>query len=66
MTIHASNNIDIEDILNNYHFIENTRFPFCEACEKKKKNVKWFDTPLPFYKYNTYSICKKCEYNLKK
>ncbi len=37
MTIHASNNIDIEDILNNYHFIENTRFSFCEACEKKKR-----------------------------
>ena len=37
MTIHASNNIDIEDILNNYHFIENTRFSFCEACEKKKE-----------------------------
>ena len=64
MSIQASNNINIKDTLNNYLYIENTRFSYCEVCEKKKKNVKWFNNPLPFYRYKKYSICKKCEYDL--
>ncbi len=65
MDIQASNNINIKDILNNYLCIEKNRFSYCEVCDKKKKNVKWFDNPLPFYKNKKYSICRKCEYNLK-
>jgi len=64
MSIQASNNINIEDILNNYLCIENNRFSYCEVCHKKKKYVKWFNNPLPFYNYKKYSICKKCELNL--
>jgi len=67
MSIQASDSINIETILNNYFVIENNQYKlsFCEVCEKKRKFVKWFKNPLPMYKYTKYSICKKCEYNLK-
>jgi hypothetical protein len=58
MTLVANNNMNI---LDNYLYIENNRITFCEVCEKKRKNIKWFNNPLPFYEGNKYSICRKCE-----
>jgi len=48
MSIQASNNINIEDILNNYFYIENTTFSYCEVCDKKKNMLNGLIIHYPF------------------
>ena len=48
MSIQASNNINIKDTLNNYLYIENTRFSYCEVCEKKKRMLNGLIIHYPF------------------
>ncbi len=46
---------------NDYLYIEKKN-SFCECCDTKKRNVKWFKRCIKNMT-NKYSICKTCEKN---
>ena len=53
------------DILNNYYTITTQdELSYCFVCKKRRRIVKWYLDPLPFYESECRSICGKCEFQL--
>ena len=50
----------IVDKENNIYLFIEKKISFCECCDSKKRNVKWFKKCIKNMS-NKYSICNKCE-----